>query len=392
MGNEGSAEIPLPIGLLALGTDARVDPTSDVFDPLTALDRGLHPFTYLFAPATSPKIVRIDVETVDGGPPRITLDLEGGSRLALFASPTVRLGQRLDLPLGGSFGAFSVAARPYAMWEASATGDGLADALASGADAVRVSASGVAEAGIAFDLSGAVPLALPGSRGDALFVGGRVSPFLGLVRAEGTATLEATVDPDTNEPTYTYEASAFESGLSGTGLGYGVGADLGVAARIALDGGGTALVGAAVNGARVAVWEGTERGWSGTEASGSATGPVNATRTIVLDDVGVFVHGAVELDAVALGLPGIDGFLVAADLATDFATAAAHAGAELRFGLGPVGAAARAGIGYDDGFVAGVGTGVELAGFGLDLALHTFRSTLTLDPAFGLSAGVALRF
>lgn len=386
------ASLALPVGALNALVQPRLDPTSDSFDLLTVLEQASHLGTFVLAPATSPDEVTFRV----AAGPTLTIETVGGSTLALERDARLAVGYEVDLPLALPLGPVVVGVRPFGRLSARVEGDEAFEQLfGQGASAATLEGGGEAEAGVALDVAFATRLPVPQSAFPGrLYVGARGAPFVGLARAEATAT--ATVAAVENasgetEATYSYAGETFLASVAEGQLGYGIEADVGAAAAVPVDG-GEAHVGLSLRGLGVETWSGTTQTFAGASDGSSSTGPATpATRTLFAEDLSVFANAAYRADRASLPMV-LSALQVGADVEVGGTGTRLHAGVEAGFGLGPATLWARGGAGLDDGLVAGVGTGVSMVGVGLDLALHTFRSPLTTHQAFGVAAGLRFGF
>lgn len=384
----GGNSIPIPFGVIAtlVGTDW--DPASTSFDALTLIDRLSHLDRFVLNPATDPDDIAFRVD--ESG---LSIDVTGGSPLRL-AQPS-RFGSSFGVPIGASLGPVRLAVRPYVLASGTfAPGPGLARALAGGAESVSARVTADAEAGVAVDVMGSLPLPFPPEvlGGGAAYAGGRVSAKLGLARAafDGHVMVEATKDGAgayTGSTHTTYDATLAEGGVLGDGLGYGVDGDLGFVVVTPSET-GTLTLGFAVENLGVMIWNVNRTGYSG-DGTDLTTTDLGSRRLVdVSRALRVGGNLALELDPDQIGVAGM-GLLLAADAgyALD-AGANAHFGVEATFG--PI--AARAGVGLEDGVQLGLGAGIRTGGVAFDVALSSHRSPFTLHQAYGLSAGVSFGF
>ena len=266
----------------------------------------------------------------------------------------------------------------------------------SGASGGMLGATLGAEAGVALEVSGGFPLPIPASPSfpGRLYLGGRVAPFIGLAKVEGdlTGTVATELSGDTVEVTYSYQGDLFVSSVTSGQVGFGASADLGVVAALDLPE-GAATFGVAVRNLGVEWWPGTSFTLSGDESGDDPLGSgVTTSRLFAVDGLSLTASAGIALSPETLRTPLLQGLLVAADVDTNFGYAEGHLGVEAAFAAFPSVVFARAGIGFENGFVFGIGSGVAIAGIGFDVALHGYRSPFTSRQALGVAASLVFGF
>ncbi len=383
----GGSRLALPLGLLSTLTDPSLDPTGAGFDPLTLIDRATYLEQFLFTPAEAPEA--LDLRVDDG----LVIDLRGGSDLRLGGA--ARFGSSFALPIGASIGPLLFTVRPYTLSSGRFEPDAdLRRALGTGSDRAGGHVVLDAEAGIALDVAGALPLPFPPELlgGGAIYAGGRVSGLVGLARFHLDASAEAEVERDdhgdsTGNVLYRYDALLARGGVLGGGVGFGVAADLGLVAVTPSET-GTLTLGMAVENLSIMRWTVDRTRYLGDHAGNRSRNEGAAPLLDVSPNLRVTGSASLELSPSQLGVPGTS-LLLASDLgyAVDRGFTA-HAGAEASFG----GVAARLGVGIEDGFRWGIGAGMRTGGVGLDIALSSHRSPFTTHQAYGLAAGIAFGF
>lgn len=389
--------VPLPLGLLNALVSDRFDFEGERFDLLAVFDQATHLDTFLFNPALSPDEVIIRVGGAQGVP-EVAVETIGGARLPITRGTALAYHQQLELPIRFDVGLVGVGLRPYLSVGGRLTPDvDLARVFGEGTSRGGLEATVNGEAGVSVEVlyATAVPLPATDDFAGEVYLGVRAAPFIGLAHADavGRATLAA-VEGAGGEVgfEYGYEGKAFLSLVTEGGLGYGLRGDVGVA-TIYPTAQGVVTAGLALQDFGVAFWRGSEYDiTSDGEGQRQETEPRAATRTYFGRELGVLATAAIDLDLAALGVTEIDSLLVAADGAYRAGSFSAHVGTEAGLGLEFGDLLLRAGLGYDHGLVAGVGTGLRFPGFGIDAALHSQRSPLTAHQAFGVSAGLSFGF
>lgn len=394
--------VPLPIGLLNALVNEKlkignkvVDETGNTvttFDILAAIDQASYLNTFIFNLPSSPEEINLDGNE-DGQP---VLSFEGGSRLSLG---TVSYSNDFSLPLNFAAGPVRVGLRPYVFVNGKAVPDAdFRKLFTTGSASGTVDVDAAAEAGLAIDVFYAVKLpdALlddvlkeAGLEGTNLYIGIRGAPFFGLARADASAT--ATIEANTREMsgTYSIDGKAFYSTIGVNGFGYGLVTDLGAAADIPVDG-ALFSVGLGLKNIGLGVWSGEEYTVTADSANDeelSFSDPAATSRVSFAPNFGVTLNGAYQLDTSALP-PLINSVVIAADLGFGTGGFATHVGSEGVFGFENVNLAARAGIGYDDGFKLGLGGGVSFGSVSFDLALASHTAPFTRHQSFGVAASI----
>ena len=385
-GFEGAANsVPLPIGLINVVSRDVLLPGGESFDILPLIDQASYLNTLIFNLPSSPEEFVITVRNDGSGNPIYTVSEEGD--LSLLGR-TVGFGTAFTLPFHFAAGPVRVGVRPYLYTDMVASPDAdLQNLLVSGASEGTLSLEAQAEAGIAVDVFYASKLP------DALFeasdfegevyVGVRAAPFLGLARADGTA--RATVNGTVDDADFSYEGEGFVSVIGSGGFGFGLETDVGFATSVPLED-GTASFGLSLSNIGLGFWQGSSYTFTGDLESGfedSVSAPTDDAKTLFSPHWGVHANGAYAFQAAPF-LP----MLVAADLSYQGGIKT-HLGAEAVFAVAEgTGLAARAGIGYDRGFMVGLGTGLALADISIDLALTAHTAPFSDHQSFGLSASV----
>jgi hypothetical protein len=389
--------LPLPVGALNFLLRPDLDPYSNAFDLLTVFDQVNNLGTFLFNPARSPDEVIISVSD-NNGVPLVAIELVGGSPLQITGGAPVDYRQGFDLPIGFDVGPVRLGIRPYLDGAGSLTPlAGFQDLFGAGTSSGEIAGALEAEAGVALEVGFATALPLPQTEAfpGQVYLGVRAEPFVGLARADGTGSFTVTTNENAEGDTeyaYEYEADLFYAAVGQGGLGYGATGDIGIAVSLPTPD-GTLTAGLGVNDLGIGIWQGLEVSFSGdSRGESSQTDPAPASRTYVLQGFGVNANIAYDFNTSLLGVPDLGTLLVAADGAWQDGAIRAHLGTEGGFDLGIVRLLARAGGGYDNGPVAGVGAGVQVVGVGLDAALHTYRSPLTAHQAIGAAVGLAFGF
>ncbi len=379
----------LPLGLLGLLMPDRsplyyfADPPTfySSFDLLAFYDQLTHLDSFLLNPEKSPGEVVLKVESDVSGNPRFSLtdgaghpiDLAAARGLApsrppgLIPPPVVSVPFSLGGGFSGSVGLFAgvdgLGLSPDAK---------LAALLAGGSlepnQSYAVTGKGAASAGLSMGFAYALALPpLPDLEG-TLYLGTRGEAFLGLARVDGEVTTTFTTD-SSGKPAGSQTTSRVFYSAIGQGFGYGVRLDLGLAYANEVGVFGLGVQ----NLVSFAQWQGSERVDDG---SGPVVRP--KTETVAGLAPAVFASGAGYAPLEEGGK-----LLVAADLGYDGAFFG-HLGVEYPL----ENLALRAGLGYDAGVKFGVGIGLDLAGFRLDLALTSHTAALFGGQVFGLAAAV----
>jgi hypothetical protein len=215
-------------------------------------------------------------------------------------------------------------------------------------------------------------------------VGG--GPFIGLAKADGSATITVEALLENGEPAYqgSYAGDLFVSNVVTDGVSFGVLLDVGIVIETDVEG-GTATFGAGVTGAGLGVWRGSRYELEGVALEGGTLpDPIPATRTLFSSDLGVLVNGAYASSP----SPSID-LLVAGDAGYRAGRFLAHRGAEGTVRVADATrVAARAGGGIEDGLRLGIGAGITTSEVTLDVGLSLQRVPFTQRSAFGVSASL----
>jgi hypothetical protein len=394
------ANFPLPIGLVALLLRPQTSPFGNLssenspFDLLSAYDQFTHPNEFLLNPASSDAFINPAtgypeiVINVDGNGVRVTdssgrpinLNFSVGrpagvsSNKALTPEPLFRLpiplGPGLSADLGIFAGGVGLGISPDA---------NLQQAVASGTlkpdTDYNLSASASAQAGISLGLSYAsvIPrVPLFESTVSDLYVGARGEGFYGLGYLEGTATARIHTDANAQPSSAAYSGKVFFT-HPGNGSGIGLRADLGVA----LKGQGT-TVGLGIRNALGFAH------WSGTEITYSENGQ---TSTGASERSGFGVAPALFLNAASKLPLEIGSVIVGGDLGLG-GSLYTHLGAEYQLGELRL----RAGLGYNGGFILGLGAGYAGDGFSLDAALTTHPAPIVGGTVYGIAVGLGVSY
>ena len=395
-----NADFALPIGLVAVLLRPQTSPFNNIgsenspFDLLAAYDQFSHPNEFLLNPASSnafinpatgyPEIV-INVDqnglriTDSAGRP-INLNFSVGSpggvssNKALTPSPIFRLpipiGPGLSADLGVFAGGVGLGVSPDA---------NLRQALSSGTlqpnTDYSINASASAQAGVSLGLSYAsvIPrLPISDTLTSNVYVGARGEGFYGLAYAEGTAKARVRTDANSQPSSAAYSGKLFYT-VPGNGLGLGLRADLGVA----FEGQGTTVGLGIRNAIGFARWTGTEVEYTedgqrlsgASERGGFGVAPalfLNAATKLPLDLGSVILGGDL----------GFEGSL------------STHLGGEYQLRELRL----RAGLGYNGGFVLGLGAGYAVPGFSLDAALTTHQAPIVGGTVFGIALGLGVSY
>jgi hypothetical protein len=389
--------LPLPLGALNFLLRPELDPYSDQFDLLSVFDQVNNLGTFLLNPARSPDEVIVSIAE-EGGVAKVAIELVGGAPLQITSGEPVSYGQDFDLPIGFGFGPLSIGIRPYVLAGGSLTPlTGFDELFDQGASSGEVEGAMEVEGGVSLDIAFATALPIPPT--DAfpgqVFLGVRAKPFIGLLRGDGDGSFTVTTFENEDGETeygYTYEADLFFAAVGQGGLGYGAYGDLGVAITVPT-GDGSLTAGIGVNDLGIGIWQGMELSVSGdSQGESTQTDPTPASRTYLMEGFGLNANVAYDFDTTLLGVPDLGKLIVAADGAWDDGEISAHMGVEGGFDAGIVRLLARAGAGYDNGLVAGIGAGAQVVGVGLDAAVHTNRSPQTAHQAVGAAVGLAFGF
>ncbi|TFU17681.1 hypothetical protein [Thermus tengchongensis] len=396
-GREGFA---LPVGLLRFlpafsdtspftyFTDPNAFRTS--FDLLSFYDQASHLGSFLLNPARSPDEVVFRVKAdglaiTDGrGNPLLPSFQVGGTPekpTALIPAPLFSLGMDLGpgtyLSVGPFAGTQGVRVRPSPELAQALVGGSIDPCKASTPSPCHLEAGGAFASGISLALGFATPLPeVPGL--GRVYLGVRGEGFYGLGYVEASGLARPTFDPDGNVNGVSYETRYFLSypeylesslGLGGSGLGYGVRADLGVA----VDGGQYAFGLGVRNLLGFSQWSGVE-----VEVKDGHETRTPTTRRSGFSAPAFFLNGAYRLPL------DVGELLLAADASFGATAPAFRLG--LEYALGPV--ALRTGLGLEGGFRFGLGAGLNLEAMTLDLALTTHQAPLVGGTVYGLALAV----
>ncbi len=397
LGAHTTLELPLGVfNLIGLARD--FDTSSPLGTNVFGLvDQATHLGTLIFRLPQTPTLETIIVDVVlnDDGTPKVKLDLEGTAASVLEFGVT-RYGTELAAPINFGGGALRIGVRPYVTVNGFYTPDAdLRKLFGEGTTQGGLDFGGAAEAGVALDIiyAGSVPTGDPNV---AVYLGFRGAPYLGLFRADtsGNANLAVTGSGlDDVEASYSYELNTFVS----TGLGFGIAGDLGVAVTSRDPSGGTFSFGVGLRNLGFGIWNGNENNTSATVALTTSDGETPAQETPVTSETaqvrrttfspnfGLVVNGGYQFQAAPFTT-----VLVAADLGLEKGVFFGHLGGEAMFGLDDVVAIpVRAGLGFENGFVFGLGTGINVSGVSFDIALSFHRAPFNTQQSIGLAASLS---
>jgi hypothetical protein len=383
--------LPLPLGAVSYLTNPKVDPTKDTVDYTTVIDQATRLGSYLINPAVSPDQINIAIDETAAGDPTIAITTSGGSPLLLTTGQSLSLDERLSLPIAFDVRDFRVGVRPYADVSAGYTPDANLKALfGDGATGGKATIEAQAEAGVALEVGYSTLVPVETYDGD-VYVGVRVSPFVGLAKVDGSASAELTTAG--SEIAYSANGDAFAALVSNGGLGYGVRLDLGVATVMPMET-GDLTVGLSARNLNYAIWNGQSYDVAFTQNSDSLTGEgTTASRTYIADELGFVLTAQYDIDTEAVSVGEVDSWFVAGDVQYDIDGAfSGRVGTEAGFDVDFGTVFARAGGGYDDGLVLGLGSGVQFGGWGVDLAVNGRRAAFTSHTSFGIATGLNFGF
>ena len=382
-------ELPVPVGALNAMQES-FNPSSTAFDVLPIFDQLAYLDTYILNLPSSPDEINISIQPDDEGAPALALGTSGGSDL-IFGLADLGYGVDFALPIIVPAGPVNVGLRPYAFVNGVISPDAdMQQIFAGGTNTGGLTATVTGEAGVTLDVFYAteLPKQLFGEfdfDGD-IFVGVRGAPFIGLARIDGTGQGSATADlqGSTLDASFDYSGTGFLSSVATGQLGYGFVTDFGVASNVPVDN-AIASFGFGVTNLGVAFWEGQEYSVAGDLNNPfNISNPTVASRTYFAPNFGVHVNGAYDI---ALA-PATD-LLVAADIGYAQSGFQTHLGTEASFGIDDnFGVAARAGVGYENGFNFAVGTGLNVPGVSLDLALTSHIAPFTSHRSFGITTSL----
>ena len=384
--------VELPLGafnLIALARDLEGENFVEA-NLFGLLDQVTHLNTYIFSLPATPKLDELDLEIdYDNGIPSVRLILDDAVAHLLPFNET-SFGVDFALPLNFGSRNFRVGVRPYVLVSGSYTPDAdLRKLLTEGTSAGSLEFSGVGEAGVALDViyASAVPTDDPNMD---IYVGVRTAPYLGFFRTDisGKASLVVSGPQDDPQASYDYRVDTFVS----NSLGYGVAGDVGLVLTSRDDSGGTFTFGLGLRNLGIGFWNGLEERMSdNTSLSGSSSqqlstevssnvAQTDTQRTTYNTGLSVIANGGYRFQVAPLIR-----MLVAADVAFKGNSFASHLGVETLFGVDDeLEVAARAGLGFDNGLVFGLGTGFETSGFSIDIALSAHSRLFGTGQSFGL--------
>ena len=382
-----SYALPLPIGAINALTQPSFNPSSSSLDVLPIFDQLSNLSSYIINLPTSPTEHTIKISADEAGQAVLSYDNTGGSDL-IFGLADIGYGVDYAIPINFAAGPVRVGIRPYVFLNTVLSPDAeMAKLFAGGTNQGGATANVKGEAGVSLDVFYAtkLPNELFGESefdGD-IYLGVRAAPFLGLARVDGTGTgqIEAT---DINNVSFAYQADGFVSTVATGQLGYGFVTDLGVATRIPLEG-GQADFGLSLSNFGLSLWSGDTYTLSGGSNAGLAfSDPSAETKVYFSPNLGVHANGAFSTELAS----NID-MLVAADVGYAVGGFETHLGSEALFGItDDMSIAARAGLGYENGFNFGVGTGFMYSGVSFDLALTSHIAPFTSHRSYGLTTSI----
>jgi len=386
-------ELPLPVGALNLMQDS-FNPSSNAFDILPIFDQLNSLDTYIFNLPSSPDVIDVSLTGDEQGAASIALGIEGGSDL-LFGLADLGYGVDFSLPIIIPAGPVSVGARPYAFVNGVVSPDAnMQQIFAGGTNEGGLTANVVGEAGVTLDVfyAAEVPVELFGESASSfdgdIYFGVRGAPFIGLARIDGSGQGLARVDTSngiTNlEADLSYSGEGFLSSVATGQIGYGAVADFGIATAIPVDN-ATASFGFGVTNMGLAVWSGSEYQLSGDQTNlVNLSTPTETSRVYFSPNFGVHVNGAYDMNVAPL-----INILIAADAGYALGSFQTHLGSEALFGIDEnFSIAARAGVGFENGFNFALGTGVNMPGVSLDLALTSHIAPFTSHRSFGVTTSL----
>ncbi len=390
------------IDFLSNRTPYTTNPPTKVFNFLAAFDQITHLNTFILNTPTPPGELSINFSAtgislfdVTNNRP-VALDFSSGG--GLFGSPSATSGVSPLFAVPFSIGPISIKmgvfanVAPGAPRIDQALVTDIADGNLSAAYPNAISLNAQGAAGISLDVAFNTPLDVPGAK---LFLGARASGFFGLAYADARAiiNLKPGADPALTSAKIGYEYSYFTSGLIGSGIGFGVAGDFGIAADLT----GATLglpelekftVGLGIIGlVEASTWSGTETRTvfnPDTSVSTTTTNP-NASRggvsfnpLFTANVAGTFsLAGGFRILALLDGQLGRGSFNL-------------HLGVEGQWTLFVL----RAGVGLENGRLRfGLGGGIEFSpGLGLDLALTAHPTPIVGGTSWGIAAALRLGF
>lgn len=393
----GKEGFQVPVGLLRfLPSFAETSPLTYFTDPnafrqgfdlLSFYDQATHLGSFLLNPARSPDEVVFRVsagglQITDGQGnsllPSFQVGADPGKPQALIPAPwlplSFALGPGTYLTVGPFMGSQGVRVSPSRELAQALAGGSLDPCKGTTPSPCTLEAGGSFAAGLSVALGFSTPLPeVPGL--GQVYLGVRGEGFYGLGYVEASAEARPTFDPDGNVSGASYKTRYFLSypqylesslGLGGSGTGYGLRGDLGVA----VDGGHWVLGLGVQNLLGYSQWSGVEvTVEDGRETRTPATRQSNFAAPVL------FLNGAYRTPL------EVGSLLLAADARFGATAPAFHLG--LEYGLGPV--ALRTGIGLEGGFRFGLGAGFQLDAFTLDLALTSHQAPLVGGTVYGIA-------
>ncbi|MCA9839221.1 MAG: hypothetical protein KC422_20080 [Trueperaceae bacterium] len=379
--------LPLPLGALNALTQDSFNPASSSLDVLPILDQVNNLSSYIINLPASPTEHTIKISANEEGQAVLSYANSGGADL-IFGLSDIGYGVDYAIPINFAAGPVRVGVRPYVFLNTVVSPDAeMAKLFAGGTNQGGATAQIKGEAGVSLDVFYAtlLPNELFGEsdfNGD-IYVGVRAAPFVGLARVDGNGAgqIEAT---DINNVSFDYEAQGFVSTVATGQIGYGLVTDLGVATVIPVDAGKLNL-GLSLSNFGLAIWSGDSYTMTGGSSAGAEfSSPTAETKAYFSPNFGVHANGAYETE-----LASNINMLVAADAGYALGAFETHLGTETLFGLSDdMNIAARAGLGYENGFNFGVGTGFSYSGFSFDIALTSHIAPFTSHRSFGLTTSI----
>jgi hypothetical protein len=384
---ENRTVLPLPLGGINLIPQLNF---SNGIEGLAIFEQGTHLSSYLLNPPQSPELIEVDIFFGENmGALLGAVEVEGGSPLRL-TSKAFQTHSTLNLPVDFRFGSTTFGLRPFGYLSTFlATDDGFRNIFAGGSTAAALEFTGEATAGLSFDATMAEDF-FPDNLALGLFLGARLSPYLGVAHAaaSGEASAEVAVegrDLINAEAAYSYELTYFIS----NGFGYGFTSDLGLALRIGESEEDHLDLGIGVNGLGAGKWPGVETTYSGTgvlseeiiqkEPTKRVTSRVTVSPTASMTANVGYTFGPSPTTTVVL----------AADASLGQSQLAIHLGGDLIFPINTeLSLSLRGGGGFDDGTVLGLGVGLLTGNTSFDLALHSYPSDFTDERLLGFALTV----
>ena len=391
----GVVTVPIPLGLPGIISSF----SGEEFDVLYLLDAVFHFESYLFNPASGELGGAFGADVDEDGEPDLEFDFDTdlGDIGGFVQSLSRGITQSVDLPvvlvIGGQTFALHPFAKTYAQFRPSGS---LGETLSVGLDRVRFKV----EAGVSADWLYATELApvweQPGAK---RYVGFRLAPFVGLAKINADIR-ESDLSFDTNGgvASFRLDAASYLS-LIGSGGGGGVKTDWGVMDVVPLseeEDADQLVFGFSVQNLSLSYWQGERNdlvGEGSSEAPDEATLEFvgeNASRFFLAPDLKLLFHTAYVTqvdDNFELTVAGDSSY----DIFSETFSAALGAQGLLNTAFSDE-LALRAGLGWERGLKWGLGAGVTWGWFGLDTALHSYRSPASSRNTYGLALSSRFNF